>query len=99
MAAYTKVAQLPLPEFSSVVRSFLEGTEEVPRGIWLTAVKEAALFYLREYPNLKESNIYQSIGMRVFARYPRIGCSGKKPWVSLQAWSLSLSSSDVIPSG
>jgi len=78
-----KMAQLPLPEFSTVVRGFLEGSEEIPRGIWLRAVKEAARFYLREYPNLKESNVYQNIGERLFARYPRIGCSGKKPWVSL----------------
>lgn len=83
---YVDAESIPVPRFSPEVRTVLDSREEILPRIWKCMVREAANFYLKKYPDLKSSTLYQQIGYRVFSHYPWIDsyCSGRRPWVSLR---------------
>ncbi|KAK7109629.1 hypothetical protein V1264_013640 [Littorina saxatilis] len=79
---YVDAESIPVPRFSPEVRTVLDSREEILPRIWKCMVREAANFYLKKYPDLKSSTLYQQIGYRVFSHYPWIDsyCSGRRPW-------------------
>ncbi|XP_070574004.1 uncharacterized protein [Ptychodera flava] len=69
----------PLPKFSPLVEKHLTDTC-IPSVIWQKMIKECGVYYMENFPGIRDQSGYKVIGEKMYKRYPSISLEGERPW-------------------
>ena len=73
----------PLPKCSPLVERELTAKDPNPLAVWPQMVKEAAYYYVKNWPEMGEQSHFKVIGEKMYQQYPAIGYDGPTQWVRM----------------